>query len=273
MKKRGLFKKQPTKAAISMDSEEITNDSVKWNSYLTIIYAFLIFFIGQIIGLLLLFYPLIFKHYSYQQSLNWLSNSIYSQFFYVLIIETVTVYLIIFTVRKFKTRLSAIGLVRPRWKDLAYGLAGLTLYYPAYIVLILIIQKIDPSLNINQKQNIGFSGVSGNIPILLTFFSLVILPPIAEESLFRGFLYSGLRKKMPKIIAALLTSAIFASAHLPEGVGGLLWAGGIDVFILSMVLVFLREKTNSIWPGVTLHAIKNGIAFYLIYISPLIMFH
>ena len=78
---------------------------------------------------------------------------------------------------------------------------------------------------------------------------------------------------MPQIAAAIVTSLIFASAHLPEGVGGLLWVGFIDTFILSMVLVYLREKTNGLYSGMMLHALKNGVAFYVLYLAPLITLH
>jgi membrane protease YdiL (CAAX protease family) len=83
-----------------------------------------------------------------------------------------------------------------------------------------------------------------------------------EEILFRGFLYSGLKKSLPKIWAVLLTCTIFAAPHLLEGgSSGLLWVAGIDTFILSLVLIWLREKTGRLYASMGLHALKNFIAF------------
>jgi membrane protease YdiL (CAAX protease family) len=129
-----------------------------------------------------------------------------------------------------------------------------------------ILTSLIPSLNINQKQEIGFNSVHGAIPLILTFISLVIIPPLAEEIATRGFLYSGLRKWLPRLVAALAVSILFGAAHLPEGNSGPLWIGGVDMFTLSLVLVFLREKTGNLWAGITLHALKNGIAFVSLFL-------
>jgi membrane protease YdiL (CAAX protease family) len=103
--------------------------------------------------------------------------------------------------------------------------------------------------------------------LTLTFISLVILPPLVEETLMRGYLYGSLRKNMSKIGAALVTSIIFASAHLEFGSGApLLWIAALDTFVLSLFLVYLREKTGSLWAGMLVHALKNGIAFASLFI-------
>lgn len=83
----------------------------------------------------------------------------------------------------------------------------------------------------------------------------------------RGFLYTTLKKALKPIWAVLLTSALFAAAHLSEGgSSGLLWIGALDTFVLSLVLIYLREKTGGLWASITLHAIKNGIAFVTLFL-------
>ncbi|MEJ0073120.1 MAG: CPBP family glutamic-type intramembrane protease [Candidatus Saccharibacteria bacterium] len=42
--------------------------------------------------------------------------------------------------------------------------------------------------------------------------------------------------------------------------------GAIDTFTLSVVLCYIREKTGTLWSGVLIHALKNGIAFLSLYI-------
>ncbi len=107
----------------------------------------------------------------------------------------------------------------------------------------------------------------GSGPLILTFISLVILPPLAEEIMVRGFLYSSLKKAMPVAWAVIATSAIFAAAHLPEGgAAGPLYIAALDTFVLSLVLIYLREKTGSLWSSITLHMIKNGVAFVALFI-------
>jgi membrane protease YdiL (CAAX protease family) len=162
---------------------------------------------------------------------------------------------------------STIGLKTPKIRHIAYGILAAVPYYILYIIAVVIIGAIIPGLNVNQTQQIGFNSVHGVLPLLLAFVSLVVVPPLAEEIAMRGFLYTGLKKWLPKIISGLVVSVLFGAAHLAEGgSAGPLWIGAMDTFILSLVLVFLREKTGNLWAGITLHALKNGAAFISLFL-------
>ena len=200
-------------------------------------------------------YPAL-HHWTAQHATDWLNNNALAQFFYVLIAEALTFGGIYAFMRSRKVPLSAIGLRKPRWSDPAYGLLALPLYYLSYVIIVAIASQIVPSLNINQAQQIGFSNAHGFALLTVTFISLVVLPPFVEEIMMRGFLYTSLKKGMPQIGAALVTSAIFASAHLQAGSGApLLWIAAIDTFTLSIFLSYIREKTNGLWGSMTLHAL------------------
>jgi membrane protease YdiL (CAAX protease family) len=97
---------------------------------------------------------------------------------------------------------------------------------------------------------------------------MVLLAPLAEELLFRGYLYGKLRKTAPVWLSVLVASVAFGLAHLWVGSGPLQWAVAIDTFVLSLMLCALREYTGAVWAGVLLHAIKNGLAFYLLFVNP-----
>jgi membrane protease YdiL (CAAX protease family) len=143
---------------------------------------------------------------------------------------------------------------------------GLPVYLGIYLVAYAIIKHLVPGLNVNEKQQLGFNNISGAKEMILTFISLVILPPIGEEILFRGFLYSSLKKNLPIVVAVLGTCTIFAIGHLPEGgAAGPLYIAAIDTFVLSLVLIYLREKTGGLWASMTLHGLKNCIAFVALY--------
>jgi membrane protease YdiL (CAAX protease family) len=102
----------------------------------------------------------------------------------------------------------------------------------------------------------------------LTFVALVVIAPVAEEALMRGFLFGALRRRLPFIWSTLITSAMFASLHLAGGEQGAgpLWVAAIDTFTLSLALCYLREKTGRLWAGIGLHMLKNGIAFVALFI-------
>lgn len=130
----------------------------------------------------------------------------------------------------------------------------------AYFLLTFIITHIVGSLFQipDQAQSLGFAQPEG-IGLVLAFIALVMVVPFAEELLFRGFIFKGIRSAFSFPITTAAVSILFAVAHGQLNVG-------LDVFALSIVLCYLREKTNSIWPGVLLHAFKNGIAFLLLFI-------
>jgi hypothetical protein len=132
---------------------------------------------------------------------------------------------------------------------------------------LVIVEQILP-FNTQQKQNLGFQpGIHGG-GFIMAFIALVILPPIAEEILFRGFLYGTLRRnRASKLVATITTSLLFAGLHLFGGTGsGLLWSAFVDIFTLSLVLCYLRERTGGIWAGMVVHALKNALAFVGVFI-------
>ena len=48
---------------------------------------------------------------------------------------------------------------------------------------------------------------------------------------------------------------------------------GVTVFVMSVVMCLVREKwTQTIWSGIVIHMIKNGIAFFLLYVLQTIQF-
>ncbi|HUD10314.1 MAG TPA: CPBP family intramembrane glutamic endopeptidase [Candidatus Saccharimonadales bacterium] len=247
----------------------ITRDEpgVTWGPWSAIIIALLVFIVVQLIAAeIVLIYPHL-QGWSSGHANSWLTNSVIAQFFYVLLAETLTVFLIIAFIRWRKGKIQAIGLRRPKREDPLYALLGLAIYFPLYIAIVAIISGLIPSLNINQTQDVGFNGTYHGWQLLLVFLSLVALPPIAEEIMFRGFLFSGLKKSLPVVWAAIFTSLLFAIPHLLESSsGGALWIAGIDTFILSTVLCWLRQKTGRLYAGMGLHGLKNFIAFAFLFL-------
>jgi membrane protease YdiL (CAAX protease family) len=134
-------------------------------------------------------------------------------------------------------------------------------------VLLSVAKVLIPSLNVEQQQQLGFQPTTSHIGLILTFISLVVLPPLVEEFIMRGFLFTSLLRRLKVVPSIVITSIIFASAHLQFGSDApLLWVAAIDTFMLSLVLCYMRYKTGSLWPGIFLHALKNCVAFLSIFI-------
>ena len=148
----------------------------------------------------------------------------------------------------------------PTWKDLGLAPLGFVLYLIVSSALVYMISQLVPWLDLTQAQEVGFTDLSQRFEYFLAFLSLVLIAPVAEEALFRGYLYGKLRNTVPIWVAILIVSTVFAVIHGQ-------WNVGIDVFILSVVACVLREVTGGIWAGILLHMLKNGLAFYLLFIN------
>lgn len=114
--------------------------------------------------------------------------------------------------------------------------------------------------NATETQDTGFSYFITGGDRFVAMIALVFIAPIAEEILMRGWLYGKLRTKLKAPLAILLVSLVFALLHGQ-------WNVGVTVFSLSLVLCTLREITGTIWSGIILHMLSNGIAFYLLYVA------
>ncbi len=241
--------------------------NVPWKPLVGVVFLVATYYASQIIaGTIISAYTLL-RHWSHVEASNWLDNSVAAQFIYILITELLILGAIYLFLRMYRLGFASIGLKRPRFDDLLYGLAAVPFYFVLYLLTVGLVSHFAPSLNINQTQELGFNHVYGTWPMVMTFISLVVLPPLVEEIMIRGFLYSTLKKAMPTVGAVILTSAIFASAHLPEGgAAGPLYIAALDTFVLSLVLIYLRERTGSLWASITLHALKNGIAFVALFV-------
>lgn len=232
-------------------------------------FVLVLYILTQVVaGILISIYPA-FQHWTNDQTTEWLNSSVGAQFGYMVLVEAATLGGLWWFLRRHKSNFRALGLTRrPKLLDPLLSAGGFGVYFVVYIILVMVMSWLVPSLNVNQEQDVGFSSATGLIALSMTFISLVILPPITEEILMRGFLFGSLRRKLPFLVAAVLTSAIFASGHLTGGAKGspLLWIAFIDTFILSIVLCYLREKTGRLWAGIGLHMIKNGVAFVSLFL-------
>jgi membrane protease YdiL (CAAX protease family) len=163
-----------------------------------------------------------------------------------------------------------LGYRRPRWTDIIYVLLALVCYVAAFAVFQQLLTLVFSGLDVSQRQDTGFGDASGAgfVPLALTFSALVLLAPLAEETLMRGFLFGALRQRLPFVVSTLITSVMFAMLHLAGGEQGAgpLWIAAIDTFVLSLALCYLREKTGRLWPSIALHMLKNGIAFTALFI-------
>jgi membrane protease YdiL (CAAX protease family) len=191
-----------------------------------------------------------------------IEKNIPQQALFILVAEASAAWLAIKAVKHRGLSLAVIGLGRrPQVTDLWRAAIGFGVFYLFLIIAGVIINTFWPTLT-DQQQDIGFNNITNETQDILAFISLVLIPPVGEEILVRGYLFSGLRMVWRFWPALLVTSLLFGAAHLEFGSSSaLVWGAAVDTFILSIILVFLRERTGALYAGMLVHMLNNLIAF------------
>jgi membrane protease YdiL (CAAX protease family) len=241
-----------------------------WSPLIAVVIVIATYFGAQYGGAILLVAGGMATGMDVNETVDWLSQSTFAQFLNSVVVYGMMAFALYLFIRRYKTPFRALGWVRPRLKDVGIALLGVMPYFLAYFLLLTLATNIFPALDVEQEQELGFDTNNQTaVGLALTFISLVVLPPIVEELVVRGFLFTSFLKRFRFLIAALCTSVVFAAAHLQFGGDApLLWVAAIDTFALSMVLCYMRYKTGSLWAGIFLHAMKNGVAFTVLFLAP-----
>lgn len=100
---------------------------------------------------------------------------------------------------------------------------------------------------VSKVRELGISYELINIVVLA-----VIISPVLEEIFFRRLMYRSLKKKFGVLLAVIITSFLFAVVHLN------LYAFPV-LFILSIILIIIYEKDNTIFSPMLLHSIFNFV--------------
>ncbi len=106
-------------------------------------------------------------------------------------------------------------------------------------------------------------GMADGNPIVmaLIFISAVILAPIIEEMIFRGYLQTAMLDEFKRPRERIVVNGmLFAAAHMFILVA-LVSAFPYYIFVLGFLFAKLYDETRSILPGILLHALNNLLVF------------
>ncbi|MCF6150116.1 MAG: CPBP family intramembrane metalloprotease [Candidatus Kuenenia sp.] len=92
----------------------------------------------------------------------------------------------------------------------------------------------------------------------LIFFGIIVAP-IMEEIIFRGFLVPALRNYFGVRYAIFISAAVFAAVHMDA-------FAFLQIFILGILLGYLYEKTQSLATSIVVHILHNSLTLaFLMY--------
>jgi membrane protease YdiL (CAAX protease family) len=105
----------------------------------------------------------------------------------------------------------------------------------------------------------GFSELDPDRRLVPLVFG-VVLVPLFEEVLFRGFLQPVLVQIVRPVLGIVITSVLFGAMH------------GLDAFLpifaLSVLLGWIRHRTQTLSGPWAVHALHNGGQFVMLYVFP-----
>lgn len=127
---------------------------------------------------------------------------------------------------------------------------GLVTVVVCVVAMTSIIHSIDPEL---IKSDLRQFNTILQSPIWWAMFPMAGLgAPLAEELLFRGFLFSALAKSRLGLGgAAVVTSAAWAVVHAYS------WVGILQVFVIGLIFSWMLIRTGSLRVPIVVHAIYN----------------
>ncbi len=156
--------------------------------------------------------------------------------------------------RRYKVGWSAVGWRRVNvLRAVGYLIAIMFIFVIGVNLLLWLVTVFVPGFNANQAQDSQLIGQAKTHPNT-ALIGLVLLPPVLEETIFRGFLFPALAKKWGVVMGAVISSVIFGIAH---------WQANISVytFLLGLLLCFMYLRLKSIFPGMAVHMLNNYLAF------------
>lgn len=252
---------------IAASSKTTTSLSDRISAVAVVLAKLLVIFIGgQIVGSFIISIIGVGFGASNDSILTAIESNDVVRFLLILCIEVVTVWFVHLFLKREKQSFKAIGLQKKlTFTHVKTAIAGYIIYFASYVAIVGIVSALQ-LINTDQKQQIGFENAAG-VGLVWVFMSLVLLPPIAEEIVFRGFLLHKLKSKASTFVATVITSVLFAVAHLEFGSGNSLnWAAALDTFVLSLILCHVTLRTKSLWPAILIHMLKNGMAFVALFV-------
>ncbi len=94
--------------------------------------------------------------------------------------------------------------------------------------------------------------------LILTIVVIAVLPPVLEETLFRGIVQNGLKKS--GYISIIVTAALFAVYHLSP-------SKTLYQFAVGLILSLVALKSGSVVPTIIIHFLNNLLVILNEYFS------
>lgn len=152
--------------------------------------------------------------------------------------------------KNYKDRTLLNKLKQCDWKVALTTLGKLSLFL---FIMLLISKIVLPQSSVFASKNLIVMRVFLSSVSMSNRMINIILAPILEEFIYRGYLLGKLQTFSSFKFATLVVSLVFGLAH-PNLVAK------IYTFIFSILLCYMRKKSNSLWTTIILHSLNNTVS-------------
>jgi membrane protease YdiL (CAAX protease family) len=172
-----------------------------------------------------------------------------------------------FVIVKYHQQIDALGIsIKNLWRNIGIAFYSYIGFLPLLTFIFFCVVYIAKALNYTPEPEpiyeLVFEEKRRSLLIIISFL-VSIIGPVAEEIFFRGFLYGALRKRLNMLWAVSLSALFFSFLHTNV-------IGFVPILMLGMFLAYLREKTGSLIPSITVHIIHNtALALAMFFIRAL----
>lgn len=167
-----------------------------------------------------------------------------------LFVTIITTILLIWIIsHKYQSKIATLGFSPVKLKvNIIYGLMAFSIYAIFWAMFFMLIKdKLYDSyfsiLNLHQWPIFD---------LMLYVGKLVIITPVMEECIFRGFMYAPFSQKLGSFGSIFTTALIWGLYHYSNGIAGIL-----SISIMGIFLGYLYKVTRSLIPGIIFHSLIN----------------
>jgi len=119
----------------------------------------------------------------------------------------------------------------------------------------------------NSKETLPIEELlKARVSILLFGILGVLVAPLVEETIFRGFLYPVIARRLGIAAGIAITGALFGLMHAAQLWGG--WGQIALLILVGVVLTWVRARTGTVVASYFVHLGYNGLQLvgYLVYV-------
>ena len=120
---------------------------------------------------------------------------------------------------------------------------------------------------LNSKESLPIEQLlQARVSMMLFAVLGVLVAPLVEETILRGFLYPVIARRLGIVAGVLITGTLFGLLHAAQLWGG--WGQIVLLIVVGVVLTWVRARTGTVTASYFVHLGYNGLQLlgFLVYI-------